>query len=252
MSRLGVFALFPLFLAGCEDTVPPSFDLVVTPTGIRDTIPDQKCVLLARIVAQPPQSQWGAVATISAQAPGAQVSVANAQLGPNDVAEVTVAPARLATEAEQFGPPDDGGDEGRDIEATVTAELGGATRSVVVPIHVTSEETDGRAADAAPVRDLWVSWLAENQPGLGITEDTVWTGTIVRPHWLVVPHYLYFSDEWEMRVYWHEMIPPYDWAKVDLRRRFLETKPSLAFQMPSRSAGPVDVSAITPEEGLVR
>ena len=39
---------------------------------------------------------------------------------------------------------------------------------------------------------------------------------------LIVSHYLFFSEEWEMHVEWHIMVPPYDWAKIDLRHMFDE------------------------------
>jgi len=122
-----------------------------------------------------------------------------------------------------------------------------------VPVHITSEEEDEVGPLAAEVRDLFIPWLAQNRPELGITEQTQWTGTIVTPHILVVTHYLYFSDEWEMHVFWHVMIPPYDWAKIELRRRFVETLPSLAFEIPSRSAAPpLEAQAIEPSDTLWR
>lgn len=37
------------------------------------------------------------------------------------------------------------------------------------------------------------------------------------PKWLFVEHYLLFSKDWEMHVYWYVMILPYDWAKIDRR-----------------------------------
>ena len=103
------------------------------------------------------------------------------------------------------------------------------------------------------MRDRFIPWLAENQPELAIDETTVWQGTIVKPHWLVVSHYLFFGDEWEMHVSWHIMIAPYDWARIELRRRFEETLPSLAFEIPSVSAPePTDVNQIEPEGILWR
>jgi hypothetical protein len=44
-----------------------------------------------------------------------------------------------------------------------------------------------------------------------------------------------FSEEWEMGLGWHIMIPPYDWAQMYLRRRVVESAPSEAFQIDSRS-----------------
>jgi hypothetical protein len=36
-------------------------------------------------------------------------------------------------------------------------------------------------------------------------------------------------------VYWHVMIPPYDWAKIDLRNRWTEATYSYSFEISSRS-----------------
>jgi hypothetical protein len=58
---------------------------------------------------------------------------------------------------------------------------------------------DERAKDARPYFDMWVAWLAANHPELGITKDTKWEPTFVSI-FLVVSHYAYYSDEWEMKV----------------------------------------------------
>lgn len=91
-------------------------------------------------------------------------------------------------------------------------------------------------AYAAEIRDRFVAWLAANHPEFGITNETEWTGTIVRPHVMVVMFYLYFSEEWEMGVSWHVMIPPHDWPRIYLRRRSTEAQPSYAFEISSLEA----------------
>jgi hypothetical protein len=61
------------------------------------------------------------------------------------------------------------------------------------------------------------------------------------------------SPNWEIHVYWHVMIPPYDWARIELRRRFVESAPSLAFELSSRSAPEqFDVVPIQPSDTLWR
>jgi len=86
---------------------------------------------------------------------------------------------------------------------------------------------------AAEMRDKFVPWLASNHPELGITSETEWIGTIVNPGILVVMHYMFYSEDWEMYVTWHVMIPPYDWTKIYLRSRFTETQSSNAFEISS-------------------
>ncbi|MBN2309102.1 MAG: hypothetical protein JXR94_09035 [Candidatus Hydrogenedentes bacterium] len=135
----------------------------------------------------------------------------------------------------------------------VTATCGAYVKQVTLPVHVTAEEEDLVASTAADVRDLFIPWLEANRPELGITSGTAWAGTIVTPHILVVTHYLFFSEEWEMHVCWHVMIAPHDWARIDLRRRFQETAPSVAFEIPSRSAAPpLEATEIAPTDAIWR
>jgi len=98
------------------------------------------------------------------------------------------------------------------------------------------EGEDDREPYATELRDRFVAWLTLNRPELGITSETEWSGTMVSPRWLVVSHYLFFSEDWEMHVSWHIMVPPYDWARIDLRHRFDEETPSYAFEISSVDA----------------
>lgn len=52
----------------------------------------------------------------------------------------------------------------------------------------------------------------------------------------MVSHYLFFSEEWELHIEWHIMMPPDDWARIDLRHRFDELEPSYAFEISSVNA----------------
>jgi hypothetical protein len=250
MFRYALFCTFILvvLLYGCPGPGPATFTLTVVPEEIEDTIPGQLCVLLVTIEEVDSAATNGSV-TITASAQGATAVVERDTLTEGEVAEVSV--TMLPPEAGAVEPA--GESEGWPCNVTVRAERGGAYREVDVPITLTSEEEDFLAPTAAEMRELFIPWLEEHQPDLGIDETTVWEGTIVKPHWLVVSHYLFFSDEWEMHVSWHIMIAPYDWARIELRRRFEETLPSLAFEIPSVSApDPVAVNQIDPEGILWR
>ncbi|HUU94355.1 MAG TPA: hypothetical protein VM487_01330 [Phycisphaerae bacterium] len=233
---------------GCDLLPPVPFTLKVVPTEIVDSIPGQRCVLLVTVEDEAAECVLTLPVHISASAADATVTVENQFIQPGEVAEVSVIPAPEKSGTGQFGDQT----EGREITVTVRARRGTLEETATVPITISSEEEDLVGPLAEEVRDLFISWLAENRPELGITAQTVWTGTIVTPHILVVTHYLYFSPEWEMHVYWHVMIPPYDWARIELRRRFQETLPSLAFEIPSRSADPIEVNEIEPEGTLWR
>jgi len=170
--------------------------------------------------------------TISATAPGAEVVIYHEDIFEGEVAEVVVIPAQAST--------------GTIIEVTITGTRGSATDEKVVSFEV-AEGEDDRQEYAGELLDKFVPWLAENHPELGITNDTAWDGTMVSPVWLVVSHYLFFSEEWEAHIEWHVMIPPYDWAKFDLRHRFDELAPSYAFEISSLDAASEPVAIEVPE-----
>jgi len=169
---------------------------------------------------------------ISAKAPGAEVVIYQEDIFEGQVAEVVVIPTQKSI--------------GKTIKVTITGSQGNLTDKKVVSFKVVEGEDD-RQEYAGELLDKFVSWLATNHPELGITDDTAWNGTMVSPVWLVVSHYLFFSEEWEVHISWHIMIPPYDWAKIDLRHRFDELEPSYAFEISSLNATSEPVPTEVPE-----
>jgi hypothetical protein len=87
---------------------------------------------------------------------------------------------------------------------------------------------DTRSAESQPYLERWAAWLAAEHPELGITSATEWESEFVMPV-LIVSHYAYWNDEWEMVVSWHVMVPPDDFTEVRLRRRGTETAYETAF-----------------------
>jgi len=170
--------------------------------------------------------------TISAEAPGAEVIIYQEDIFEGEVAEVVVIPAQASI--------------GTTIEVTITGTRDSASDEKVVSFEV-AEGEDDRQEYAEELLDKFVSWLATNHPELGITDDTAWNGTMVSPVWLVVSHYLFFSEEWEAHIEWHIMVPPYDWARIDLRHRFDELEPSYAFEISSVNATSEPVPIEAPE-----
>jgi hypothetical protein len=169
---------------------------------------------------------------ISAKAPGSEVVIYQQDIVEGQVAEVVVIPAQASI--------------GKTIKVTITGNRGSSTDKKVVSFAV-AEGEDDRQEYAGELLDRFVSWLATNHTELGITGDTAWNGTMVSPVWLVVSHYLFFSEEWEVHISWHIMIPPYDWAKIDLRHRFDELEPSYAFEISSVNATSEPVPTELPE-----
>ncbi|HET8786429.1 MAG TPA: hypothetical protein VFM38_12395 [Candidatus Limnocylindrales bacterium] len=200
------------------------------PVGL--TLPGEKFVFLASVSGSPADGP----VTLSATAEGATVSVEPAAVAPGVVAEVTVIPNAVA-QAE-----------------TPVAVAFRAERAGVVATHARTITVQPGTDELQPEADLhlapFLTWLAANRPELGITEDTTWEA--VPGSWvLIVSHYLYFSDEWELDLDWHVMIAPDDWSRICLRKRWEETAPSLAFEISSVS-GKTPVHEIAPPEAVWR
>jgi len=187
-------------------------------------IPGQRCILP---VAVTDEQGWligkaglGGTVEVSTQASEgkASVTIQPRQVTPGQVAEVIVIPTEASAD-EIFA-------------VTITGKRYGLTRTETIKIEVISGE-DGIGSYAAEMRDLFIPWLAANHPELGITAETEWKGTIVNPQILVVMHYIFYSDDWEIYLTWHVMIPPHDWTRIYLRHRFTELRPSYAFEISS-------------------
>ena len=236
---VAIVALASLQLACGEGSENTAFHINVIPETpenidgvdiLKLAIPGQHFVFLVTITNEGEGS--GLPVTISGEALGAEVVIYHEDIFEGEVAEVVVIPAPASV--------------GQIIEVTITGTRGNVTDEKVASFEV-AEGEDDRQDYAEELLDRFVSWLAANRPELGITEETVWDGTTVSPIWLVVSHYLFFSDEWELHLEWHIMVPPYDWAKIDLRHRFDELAPSYAFEISSLDAGSDPVAIEVPE-----
>ena len=233
------FLVLATMVAGCGGGEPAPFSMQVIPEHMEDTIAGQSCVFLVVVADEGEGSGKGEVVGISATAPGSAVTVDPQAITPGQVAEVTVIPFEASA--------------GETLTVTVGGEREGLeqTETVTIDVH---EGEDGLGPFAAEIRDKFIPWLAANHPEFGITSETEWTGTIVRPHILVVMYYLFFSEDWEMGVSWHVTIPPHNWARIYLRHRTTEAAPSYAFEISSWSAQeePYAPYAIDPPESVWR
>jgi hypothetical protein len=180
-------------------------------------VPGQRVVLLVTVSG----TDSGGEVTITAEAPGASVSVAPEAQSAGTVGEVTVVPEPVTAE--------------RAVEVVILASRGGTERRATRTLTVSPGE-DTLAPEAAVLMRRFAEWLAAERPDLGIDPDTKWQGT--PGGWvLVVNHYQYFSETWELGLDWHVMVPPDDWARIYLRRRWTEATPSAAFEISSVSGG---------------
>jgi hypothetical protein len=228
VAVVGVAAFPP---ASGEPDENSAFSINVTPQQLNGkSIAGQHCVFLVTITDDGQESELPV--TISAQAPGAEVFIYHEDMFAGEVAEVVVIPAQASI--------------GNNITVNITGTRGSWTDEEAVSFEVIEGEDD-RGEYAAELLDRFIPWLAANYPELGITEDTAWNGTMVSPQWLVVSHYLFFSEEWELHIEWHIMMPPYDWARIDLRHRFDQLAPSYAFEISSLTANDLPIAIEVPE-----
>jgi hypothetical protein len=228
---IAIVAIAALPPASGEADENTAFSINVTPEQLNGhSIAGQHCVFLVTITDEGQEGQLPV--RISAQAPGAEVVIYHEDIFEEEVAEVVIIPAQASI--------------GTIIEVTITGNRGSSSDEKVVSFEVIEGEDD-RQEYAEELLDRFVSWLATNHPELGITDDTAWNGTMVSPQWLVVSHYLFFSEEWEAHIEWHIMIPPSDWARIDLRHRFDELAPSYAFEISSVNATSEPVPMEVPE-----
>jgi hypothetical protein len=209
------------------DVLPPE-----EPAASRVAIPGSGYCFLVVVEDGAPSP---AAVTIEATATGATVTeIRPAQLVPGVVGEVWVVadPSTVETTG----------------SVTITGTRGDVTRTETRSLPIFPME-DARP-EARTYFDRWVAWLESEHPELGIDAATDWRPVFVSTL-LVVSHYSYWSEDWEVTVAWHNMIPPYDWTEVHLRRRWVDTAPSLAFKVDSVS-GDAAPYAIAPPEVVVR
>lgn len=222
------------FMILCSKDEP--FSLEVVPDYM-EAIVGQRCVLLVELA----EEEDGKPVDVSASVDGAEVIVEYAPLEDDEVAEVSIIPDSSSLKDTIWGDT---------ITVMIKGERGSCQDSSIVMIYVIPGE-DSRYEYASEVRDSFIRRLADSYPELGIDSQTEWTPTIVLPRILVVSHYLFFSDEWEMWVAWHVTIHPHDWTKIYLRRRGTEIAPSYAFEIASQTEWG-EAYPITPPDSVTR
>ena len=197
-----------------------AFELTVSPqTSIGQTIAGQPTTFLVSVsgaVGDPPVT-----VSATASSPNASVVVDPPQLTPGVIGEVTIIPPAVDAETP--------------LDVGITATRGGVEQAEVRTLTIAPGE-DTLAAEARQHLDPFVRWLATERPELGIDSRTVWSGA--PGAWvLVVEHYQFLSEDWELGLSWHVMIAPDDWSRVYLRHRRTEIRPSLALEIASVSSG---------------
>lgn len=251
MSRvngIALVALIPFLLGACGEsgtpatsarpaptTNAPSGEVVVSPEFVQGAIPGAEVVLL---VSQ--NDEAAGLAIVTASGPGAEVTIRPSEISGTEVAEVAVVPEAISTETE--------------LAITIEVATETSTHSMTRTATVLPWEDD-RAQQASEILDLFTPWLAENRPELDVTPETEFEGTFLAPQLLVVSHYGFFDDDWEIGLSWHVMIPPDDFAEIYLRPRSA-LRPTLAFRIDSwqtaLDTGDYQVAEVEPPFEVVR
>jgi len=184
----------------------------------------QRCVFLVVVAEEEGWLQgsngYGTDVNISATEPGrmATVTVHPHAITPGQVTEVTVIPSVASVN--------------NTLTVTINVERSGLKKIKTINIDVLRGE-DRLEFYAEEIREKFIPWLTLNHPEFDITNETEWIGTIVNPRILVVMHFIFFSEDWEMYVTWHVTTPPHDWTRIYLRQRFTELYPLYAFEISS-------------------
>jgi hypothetical protein len=71
--------------------------------------------------------------------------------------------------------------------------------------------------DAVVERDELIDWLEVEHPEFGVFSGMNSFAYITYPAHLIVEHWTFLYDNWEMRICYHVMIPPYNWSMLWLR-----------------------------------
>ena len=136
------------------------------------------------------------------------------------------------------------------IEVDLTISRGASIARDSAYLHVLNW-TAGNESEVLDKLDVFVDYLSVNRQEFGINESTQWTPICNDAGILIVGHYLFKSDDWELELDWHVMIQPYDWGRVYLRHR-ADVAPCWAGEIASWSLNASSVVEIEPPQQIYR
>jgi hypothetical protein len=213
------------------------FQLTVTPEFVQGIVPGEAIPVLVSVTDSDPGS--GEV-SLAATFPAGIVSVEPERVAGGQIAEVTLTADAVSEEVVS--------------ELRITATRGSEEHTATREVIVMPFEND-RAEMATDVLELFTAWLQREHSDLGITSETRFDGAMIAPRLLVVSHYLFMSEAYELGIAWHVMVAPDDWAELYLRPRD-DLAPTRAFRLSSWSAAlagePVNFVEVVPPQEVVR
>jgi hypothetical protein len=92
------------------------------------------------------------------------------------------------------------------------------TKTIILEVEM-FDWTSDNLPNATIKRDEFVDWLEEKHPEFGTFKDKIFFAYLTYPAHLVVEHWSFLYDYWEMRICFHVTIPPYNWSQISLRKR---------------------------------
>ncbi len=213
------------------------FDLIVHPQFVQGALAGIPVTLLVTV--EDAEEGAGEV-SISASFPDGSVTVDPESIAAGEIAEVTLTADAVEADLE--------------TAVTVTARRGSLERTASRPLVVIPGEDD-LGPMAADLLELFTEWLQDNHPDLGIGPEREFDGNVVAPRLLVVSHYMFADEEYELGLSWHVTVQPHDWAELYIRRRDALT-PTRAFKLSSWSAALEGAAAefmeVPPPDEVVR
>jgi hypothetical protein len=123
---------------------------------------------------------------------------------PSGIAEITIRPEQSI----EFGT----------YPIKVYATRSNSTRSIKLDVE-TINWTGENVEMATVKKDEFIDWLETEHPEFGTFSGREWFPYVTYPGILVVEHWTFLDPDWEMRICFHVMIPPYDWSMILLRPR---------------------------------
>jgi len=220
---VAIVVFFGLMFIGCssDNPVQPTADQIVLekkpvepPTGqgsftleakytyVR-SYPGGGGVYLLRIVPGPDLEGDVALSVSANKYLGAQLTSAVVNSAAT-IAELTLSPTRQVVLATHI--------------ITVTASNQTHEESVELEVEVVNWGI-GSMSIAQDKQNEFVAWMQGEHPELGNFNNQQWDIYGTYPQIMIVEHYTFLSDDWEFRICFHVMIPPYDWSKMWLRPR---------------------------------
>lgn len=97
----------------------------------------------------------------------------------------------------------------------------------------------------------FITYFAQNKTHFKINTTTLWEISCNDAGLLIVEHYLFKSETWELELSCHVMIPPYDWVCAYLRPR-AEIKPIWGGMIESWNLSSSIVIETTPPDQIFR